>query len=119
MSPRSDLSAHGSGLSVRNGASMARRTTALHSAPGMAGRRRRSGVTTGTRIRLHRRRAGLTQEVLAGLAGVSPSWISQVERGVRAPDSLRCLIPVARVLRVNVIDLIESPRTGAGGEGEK
>jgi hypothetical protein len=57
--------------------------------------------------------------VLAGLAGVSPSWISQVERGVRAPDSLRCLIPVARVLRVNVIDLVESPRTGAGGEGEK
>jgi transcriptional regulator with XRE-family HTH domain len=75
-------------------------------------------VTTGSRIRHHRQRAGLTQEVLAGLAGVSPSWISQVERGIPAPDSLRCLIPVARVLRVSVVDLMEIPRTAAVGEGE-
>jgi transcriptional regulator with XRE-family HTH domain len=53
----------------------------------------------------------MTQEVLAGLADVSPSWLSQVERGVRAPDSLRCLIPVAEVLGVDPMDLIEAPRT--------
>jgi transcriptional regulator with XRE-family HTH domain len=67
-------------------------------------------MTTGSRIKLYRQQAGLTQEVLAGLAGVSPSWISQVERGIRAPDSLRCLIPVARVLGVQPMDLIEVPR---------
>lgn len=57
--------------------------------------------------------------MLAGLAGVSPSWISQVERGTRAPDSLRCLIPVAKVLGVEPMDLIEVPRrrehAGSGG----
>ncbi|MDB5064849.1 MAG: hypothetical protein JWM18_1283, partial [Chloroflexi bacterium] len=31
------------------------------------------------------------------LAGVSVSWLSQVVRGERAPDSLRCLITVANV----------------------
>jgi transcriptional regulator with XRE-family HTH domain len=76
-------------------------------------------VTTGSRIKLYRQRAGLTQEVLAGLAGVSPSWISQVERGVRAPDSLRCLIPVARVLGVQPMDLIEVPRRREQAESGK
>lgn len=79
-------------------------------------RRRRSGVTTGRRIRLHRLRAGLTQEVLAGLAGVSPSWISQVERGIRAPDSLRCLIPVAKVLSVDPMVLL-GDASDAGDKG--
>jgi transcriptional regulator with XRE-family HTH domain len=67
-------------------------------------------VVSGRRIRLYRQRLGMTQEVLAGLADVSPSWLSQVERGVRAPDSLRCLIPVAEVLGVDPMDLIEAPR---------
>jgi transcriptional regulator with XRE-family HTH domain len=76
-------------------------------------------VTTGSRIRFHRQRAGLTQEVLAGLAGVSPSWISQVERGTRVPDSLRCLIPVAKVLRVDPMDLVGdvSEAGDRGGDG--
>ncbi|MDB5064225.1 MAG: helix-turn-helix domain protein, partial [Chloroflexi bacterium] len=65
---------------------------------------------SGQRIRLYRQRLGMTQEVLAGLAGVSVSWLSQVERGERAPDSLRCLITVADVLGVDPMDLIEVPR---------
>lgn len=36
---------------------------------------------SGQRIRLYRQRLGMTQEALAGLAGVSVSWLSQVERG--------------------------------------
>ena len=65
---------------------------------------------SGQRIRLYRQRLGMTQEALAGLAGVSVSWLSQVERGERAPDSLRCLITVANVLGVDPMDLIEVPR---------
>ncbi len=67
-------------------------------------------MTSGQRIRLYRQRLGMTQEVLAGLAGVSVSWLSQVERGERAPYSLRCLITVANVLAVDPMDLIEVPR---------
>jgi DNA-binding XRE family transcriptional regulator len=67
-------------------------------------------VMSGRRIKLFRQRLGMTQEVLAGLAGVSVSWLSQVERGERAPDSLRCLITVAEVLGVDPMDLIEIPR---------
>jgi tetratricopeptide (TPR) repeat protein len=54
-------------------------------------------------------------------AGVSPIWISQVERGVRAPDSLRCLIPVAKVLRVDPMlllgDASEAGDRGGGTDG--
>jgi transcriptional regulator with XRE-family HTH domain len=67
-------------------------------------------VMSGRRIKLYRQRLGMTQEVLAGLAGVSVSWLSQVERGERALDSLRCLITVADVLGVDPMDLLEVPR---------
>lgn len=63
----------------------------------------------GERIRVYRRRLGLTQEVLAGRAGVSPSWLSQVERGVRS-GGLRTLLPVAEVLGVDLAALVDTPR---------
>jgi transcriptional regulator with XRE-family HTH domain len=39
---------------------------------------------TGERIAYHRKRLGLSQVEFAGLIGRSESWVSQVERGVRA-----------------------------------
>jgi transcriptional regulator with XRE-family HTH domain len=76
-------------------------------------------MTAGRRIREYRKRLGLTQEVLAGRAGLSKSWVSQVERGVLAPGSLRSLIPIAEVLGVDPVDLVELPRRRiARGEGK-
>jgi transcriptional regulator with XRE-family HTH domain len=72
-------------------------------------------VGAGSRIREYRLRLGMTQEVLAGLAGVSVSWVGQVERGVISPGSLRSVIPVAQALRVDPMDLIEVPRTRRDG----
>jgi transcriptional regulator with XRE-family HTH domain len=72
----------------------------------------------GRRIRAHRRRLGLTQEVLAGRAGVSPSWLSQVERGVRS-GGLRTLLPVARELGVDLAVLVDTPRKRVPGPDGK
>jgi transcriptional regulator with XRE-family HTH domain len=41
---------------------------------------------TGERIAFHRKRLGLSQAELATRIGRSVSWVSQVERGVRAVD---------------------------------
>ena len=72
----------------------------------------------GRRIRAHRRRLGLTQEVLAGRAGVSPSWLSQVERGVRS-GGLRTLLPIARELGVDLAVLVDTPRKRVPGPDGK
>jgi len=59
----------------------------------------------GERIALHRRRAGLSQIEFANLVGRSESWVSQVERGVRAVDCMLVLQRVADVLSVSVAEL--------------
>uniref|UniRef100_UPI003F491260 helix-turn-helix domain-containing protein n=1 Tax=Streptosporangium sp. CA-235898 TaxID=3240073 RepID=UPI003F491260 len=58
-------------------------------------------LTLGQRIRAHRKRRGMTQEVLAGLLGKSVSWLKQVE-GDRLQQSPRLpiLIQLAEALRV-------------------
>jgi transcriptional regulator with XRE-family HTH domain len=60
---------------------------------------------TGERIAYHRKRLGLSQVEFAGLIGRSDSWVSQVERGVRAIDRLSVLQKVADVLSVPVAEL--------------
>ncbi len=40
----------------------------------------------GRTIAAHRRARGLTQEKLAEVVGVSPEWVSQLERGVGLPS---------------------------------
>jgi len=62
----------------------------------------------GQRIALARRRRGLSQAVLAGLAGRSESWLSQVERGKRGVDSHSVLVRLAEVLRVDIEELTGS-----------
>ncbi len=60
---------------------------------------------TGERIAYHRKRLGLSQVEFAGLIGRSESWVSQVERGVRAIDRLSVLQKVADTLSVPVDEL--------------
>lgn len=60
----------------------------------------------GERIAAHRKRRGMSQDALAGLAGRSRSWLSQVERGIRGVDKLTTVNDLASVLRVKPADLI-------------
>ena len=62
----------------------------------------------GQRIARARRRRGPSQAVLAGLAGRSESWLSQVERGKRGVDSHSVLVRLAEVLRVDIAELTGS-----------
>ena len=62
----------------------------------------------GQRIARARRRRGLSQAVLAGLAGRSESWLSQVERGKRGVDSHSVLVRLAEILRVDIEELTGS-----------
>ena len=60
----------------------------------------------GERIAAYRKRRGMSQDALAGLVGMSRSWLSQVERGIHTVDRLSTLTDLAAVLRVDVADLI-------------
>ncbi len=64
-----------------------------------------SAQLVGEQIAYHRKRLGLSQVELAGLIGRSDSWVSQVERGVRAVDRLSVLQKVADALGVPVTEL--------------
>jgi transcriptional regulator with XRE-family HTH domain len=61
----------------------------------------------GARIRQRRQEAGLTVRGLAAAVGVSPSLISQIERG-RATPSVSTLWSIATELRQPVADLFSS-----------
>jgi transcriptional regulator with XRE-family HTH domain len=63
----------------------------------------------GARIAYWRRRRGLTQAVLAGLAGVSQSFISHVEAGRKSVERRSTLVALARALQVTVADLLDQP----------
>jgi len=63
--------------------------------------------TIGARIRNWRmRRGGMTQAVLAGLAGVTQSYVSQVESGRKTIDRRSTLVSLAGALQVTVADLL-------------
>lgn len=64
----------------------------------------------GTRIRYwRRRRNGMTQAALAGLAGLSQSFISHVESGHKSIERRSTLVAVANALQVSVPDLLGQP----------
>ncbi|RKR87346.1 transcriptional regulator with XRE-family HTH domain [Micromonospora pisi] len=66
--------------------------------------------TIGARIKYWRlRRGGMTQTVLAGLAGVTQPYISQVEAGRKTIERRATLIGIAAALQVTVADLLDQP----------
>jgi transcriptional regulator with XRE-family HTH domain len=64
----------------------------------------------GVRIRYwRRRRNGMSQAVLAGLAGVTQSYISHVEAGRKSIERRSTLVAIAAALQVSVTDLLLQP----------
>jgi transcriptional regulator with XRE-family HTH domain len=70
-------------------------------------------LTIGARLRTLRRWRGMTQAELAGLAGVSFSFISMVERGERALDRRSHIAALASALKVSEADLVGGPHLSA------
>ena len=70
----------------------------------------------GTRIRLARRDAGLTQEKLAEKIGVSTVFVSQLESGSRAPG-LETLVKLSQTLHVSLDLLVLGGAPGGDAEG--
>jgi transcriptional regulator with XRE-family HTH domain len=66
-------------------------------------------ITTGARLRTLRRWRGKTQAELAGLAGLSPSFLSMVEHGSRMLDRRSQIAALASALRVSETDLVGAP----------
>ncbi|MEU4164849.1 helix-turn-helix transcriptional regulator [Actinoplanes sp. NPDC026670] len=60
----------------------------------------------GGRVRIWRRRRRLSQSTVAGLAGISQGYLSQIENGLRAVESRSTLVALARALDVAVADLL-------------
>lgn len=56
-------------------------------------------------IRVYRQHRGMTQKEVAEAAGISPLYLSQIERGTRK-GSVSTLSAIAKVLRVRLDDLI-------------
>jgi transcriptional regulator with XRE-family HTH domain len=66
-------------------------------------------LTVGERVAWYRRRRGLTQEVLAGLAGRTVDWLGKIENDRIPLDRLSVIKDLADVLDVTVGDLIAEP----------
>lgn len=62
-------------------------------------------VRIGERLRFYRQAKGKTQAVVAGLAGVTDDYLSQIERGLKTP-TIGLLQQFARILGVRVSDLL-------------
>lgn len=70
-------------------------------------------TTIGARLRILRRWRGLTQVEVAGLAGLSPSFVSMIETGQRPLDRRSHIAAVAAALRVSETDLVGGPHLSA------
>ena len=66
----------------------------------------------GARIRTPRERAKMTQEDLAAVLDMSPTHISVIERGVKAPK-LETLVNIANALQVSTDMLLQDVATYA------
>lgn len=65
----------------------------------------------GPRLQALRARRGLTLTEVAAATGISKSTLSRLETGQRRP-SLELLLPLARMYRVSLDDLVGAPETG-------
>jgi transcriptional regulator with XRE-family HTH domain len=74
-----------------------------------------AGRRTGERIQILRERRGLTRPVLAGLVGMSPSWLKGIERGTRLPPRLPLLVKLAEALAVGDVAVLAGTDMDLGG----
>lgn len=65
----------------------------------------------GPRLQVLRARRGITLGEVATATGISKSTLSRLETGQRRP-SLELLLPLARMYRVSLDDLVGAPETG-------
>ncbi|QXJ21043.1 helix-turn-helix domain-containing protein [Actinomadura graeca] len=65
-----------------------------------------AGQRTGRRIQILRERRGLSRPTLAGLVGMSGSWLKDVERGRLLPPRLPTLVKLAEALGVGDVALL-------------
>lgn len=77
----------------------------------------REPSTMGTRIAWHRRRRGMSQEVLAGLVGRTSDWLSKVENGRIILDRLSVIGRLADALDVPLGQLIDGAAPGPAANG--
>ncbi len=66
-------------------------------------------VTIGARVRMIRRRRGLSLEVVAGLAGISAQYLSMLEHGKRGFNRRGLIEDLADALSCSVADLTGQP----------
>ncbi|MCP2337948.1 helix-turn-helix domain-containing protein [Actinomadura rupiterrae] len=69
------------------------------------------GSSIGDRIRFYRQSSRKTQAVVAGLAGISEDYLSQLERGLKTP-SVTLLHALSRILLVPTSALLGEPGSG-------
>jgi transcriptional regulator with XRE-family HTH domain len=74
-----------------------------------------AGKRTGERIQILRERKGLSRPVLAGLVGMSPSWLKGIERGTRLPPRLPLLVKLAEALAVGDVAVLAGTDMDLGG----
>lgn len=65
-------------------------------------------IRVGERLRFYRQGRGKTQAAVAGLAGVTEDYLSQIERGLKTP-TIGVLHKFARILNVQVSVLLGEP----------
>lgn len=63
----------------------------------------------GTRLRRMRRAAGLSLDALAGLSGLSKSFLSRIENGQRHLDRRTQLAALSEALKCSIADLVGEP----------
>ena len=74
-----------------------------------------AGKRTGERIQILRERRGLSRPVLAGLVGMSASWLKGIERGTRLPPRLPLLVKLAEALAVGDVAVLAGTDMDLGG----
>lgn len=71
-------------------------------------------IRIGEKLRFYRQGRGKTQAAVAGLAGVTEDYLSQIERGLKTP-TITLLHQFARILGVRVSELLGEPEFERGG----
>ena len=66
-------------------------------------------------LRSYRNQAGLTQEVLSGLAGLDRTHYSKIERGLRMP-TIKSIFQIAYALKLHPTDIIAAIEEKCGYE---